>query len=108
MSTEAEDVWVLMDCEPLPNSHQSSLRIWWNPETGDVFGEDSARFRAFVKNVQIHQHTYPGLQRFDLDDPYVRPMEMAAILSTEFWVIPQPVPAAGVVPQKEADSARVQ
>lgn len=78
--------WVRMQLVPLPTSSYPELLVYWNPDSGDLVGEQTGQIDRLIE-----QTLAIGLSGFELSDPYRKPSELAAILSQHYVVIPEPV-----------------
>jgi hypothetical protein len=82
--------WIRMELVPLPTSEQPAALLYWNPDSGELVGDEVASVRQLISDTLVQGLT-GDLARVELSDPYRKPTELAAILSQHYLVIPEPV-----------------
>lgn len=92
--------WIKMELVPLPTANYPELLVYWNPDSGQLLGEQADLLHDLVRQVMTQ-----GISGAELSDPYRKPSELAIILSQFYIVIPEPI---AEVPQFIAASFLVQ
>lgn len=82
--------WIRMELVPLPTSEQPAALLYWNPDSGELVGDEVASVRQLIADTLVQGLT-GDLARVELSDPYRKPTELAAVLSQHYLVIPEPV-----------------
>ncbi len=82
--------WIRMELVPLPTSEQPAALLYWNPDSGELVGDEVASVRQLISDTLVQGLT-GDLARVELSDPYRKPTELAAVLSQHYLVIPEPV-----------------
>ncbi len=82
--------WIRMELVPLPTSEQPAALLYWNPDLGELIGDQVLSVRQLISDTLVNGLT-GDLARVELSDPYRKPTELAAILSQHYLVIPEPV-----------------
>ena len=86
------DVWICIECLPLPYSDWPAKILYWNPVTETLQGDgvetvlqllDDAVAQGFVSGSTF--------SHFEIVHPLQKPSELAAVLGQHYWLIPQPV-----------------
>lgn len=96
-------VWVRMELVPLPASPYEAEMIYWNPDSGELVGENVEIIKGLVSNAM--QHGLSGdMASIEMSDPYRKPTELAAVLSQYFLVIPEPVSEVPVFVNAESNT----
>lgn len=78
--------WIKMECVPLPTANYPELLVYWNPDSGQMLGDQVELLHDLVTRALTK-----GLSGAELSDPYRKPSELAMILSRFYIVIPEPV-----------------
>jgi hypothetical protein len=78
--------WIRVELVPLPISPYPSLLLYWNPDSGELVGNDVAIVERLIQDTLVQ-----GLPGVELTDPYRKVSEFAAILSQQYVLIPEPV-----------------
>jgi hypothetical protein len=82
--------WIRMELVPLPTSEQPAALLYWNPDSGELVGDEVASVHQLIADTLVQGLT-GDLARVELSDPYRKPTELAAVLSQHYLVIPEPV-----------------
>jgi len=94
LSQPETDVWIRIECLPLPGSPWPAKILFWNPATETLQVEgvadvlqllDEAVAKGFVSGSTF--------SHFEIVHPLQKPSELAAVLGQHYWLIPQPVSA---------------
>ena len=78
--------WIKMELVPLPRADYPELLAYWNPDSGQLLGD-----QVEVLHGLVYQAMIEGISGAELTDPYRKPSELAMILSQYYIVIPEPV-----------------
>jgi hypothetical protein len=87
-----------MELVPLPTSNFPTTMVYWNPDTGEMVGEQVSMVQGLIQNALSHGLS-GDMVSVELSDPYRKPSELAAILSQYYLVVPEPVSEAPVFVQ---------
>lgn len=78
--------WIKMELVPLPTANYPELMIYWNPDSGQLLGD-----QVELVTDLVEQALNQGMPGAELSDPYRKPSELAMILSQYYILIPEPV-----------------
>ena len=85
--------WIHLELMPLPDADScyTPAVLWWNPQTGELLGDQAEFVKTLVdKQLQVG-HVEGSFGSIELSAPFTTPTELAVILGQFYWVIPQPV-----------------
>lgn len=83
-------LWVRMELDPLPTTHLPAALLYWNPDSGELVGEQVDTIKQLVSDA-LKNGLSGHLAGVEFTTPLQKPSELAAILSQHWLVIPEPV-----------------
>jgi len=78
--------WIKMECVPLPTANYPELLVYWNPDSGQLLGD-----QVDLLHDLVSQAMNQGINGAELSDPYRKPSELAIILSQFYILIHEPI-----------------
>lgn len=94
MAEQETEVWIRIECLPLPHSDWPVRILYWNPVTETLRGDGVAEILELVDQA-VEQGFVSGstFSHFEVIHPLQKPSELAAVLGQHYWLIPQAVAA---------------
>ncbi len=101
--------WIKLELLPLPGAQDyQALVLWWNPQERVLEGEGKEVILDLVTSALDKGSLQTGSgAHIEVTDPLHKPSELAAVLAQYYWVIPQPVAAAGEDPMPNINNTKL-